>query len=85
MYAVLQKWPPQKRKRPLGTSQGFLINAITVAVALSVTSAVGVVIGKYSAEFGTATLMIAQAQVAIVSTFFAYMIIFKITGDDQDL
>ena len=89
MYAALQTWPPRKRKRAMSTSEGFFINALTVAIALSATTAAGTALDQYqrnhSAEFGTWTLIAANAQVAIVTTFFAYTVIFMATGDDQGI
>ena len=89
MYAALKSWPPRKRKRAMSTSEGFFINALTVAIALSATAAAGTGLSQYqrthSSKFGTWTLMIVNAYVAIVTTFFAYTVIFMATGDDQGI
>lgn len=94
MYAAIKKiknkhkCPPiviQSHDKGTTTANGFLISAVTVAAALAITTSVNGILSSYNKTINTTTITIINIQVAIISTFASYFVIYAITGDDQGL
>lgn len=94
MYAAIKNIKNKKRCPPIviqshdegkTTANGFLINAVTVATALAITTSVNGILSSYHKTINTTTITIINIQVAVISSFAAYFAIYALTGDDQGI